>query len=868
MDIADIDDPKARLMTHDAVPARDPSAKDDSARDRRRAVLESILVSAVATCALGAGIVGMWIASELALRENYRHYLTGLAQAAAQQVDTSLHAAIREPGQLNGADYRKAVEPLRRLRAAVSDVEYVYTAVRDGSTVRFVLDAADPGDHDNDGVEDQAGVWEPYEDYDPAILTALGDGKTPGTPEASKEPYTDAWGSFISGWAPILDASGRQVGVVGVDVNARVYLARLEEARRWAMFGLVPAGLFILGLGMTFHFIRRRGLAAARLANTAAHRAEEATRVLAKEQERLQDSERKFRGLFELSPVGISLNDMATGRFLQANDALLGPTGYSREELESLTYWDITPLSYASQEAEQIESLKATGRYGPFEKEFIRKDGTRYPVLLSGMCLTDANNRSVIWSLVQDISQRKALELKLTQAARCDRLTGLANRALFMERLSHAITRVRNGRQALFAVLFLDFDHFKLLNDTLGHEAGDELLKQIAVRLRASLRSTDAMSNDADGNLIARFGGDEFVILINDLSTGADAPRVAERLLNSLAPIYTIHGREVHSSASIGIVTSEQCLESPEEVIRNADVAMYEAKRSGRACSAVFNEAMHTRLTRHVTIESGLRKALGTSQLSLAYQPIVELSTGRMASAEALLRWNHPVLGNISPAEFIPVAEESGLIIPIGEWVLQEACRQLAQWRRQDPARAPDTVSVNVSRAELALGRKLLERVRSTLAKTGIPAESLQLEVTEREVMRDPAATRNLMQELRSLGVRLAMDDFGTGASSLSCLRDYPFDTIKIDRSFVSDLATGSDELAVLHSTIMLVENLGMSSVAEGVEHASHVAVLQSLGCRFAQGYYLSRPVPPDALLTALDKTVLAHAAPEAELVS
>ncbi len=825
-------------------------------------------MSAIATCALGAGIAGMWITSQVTLRENYRHYLIGLAQAAAEQVDTSLHASIRDPDQLNGEDYRKVVEPLRRLRAAVNDVRYVYTAVLDGSTVRFVLDAADPGDHDHDGVEDQAGVWEVYEDYDPAILAALGNGKTPGTPDASKEPYTDAWGSFISGWAPILDAGGRQVGVVGVDVDASVYLSRMVDARKWALYGLVPAGLVILGLAIMFYFIRLRGLSAAHRATEAARSAEQATLVLAKEQERLQDSESKFRGLFELSPVGISLNDMATGRFLQANDALLGPTGYSREELESLTYWDITPIAYAAQEKEQIESLNQSGRYGPYEKEFIRKDGSRFPVLLSGMRMTDANNRIVIWSLVQDISQRKVMELKLTQAARCDRLTGLANRALFMERLHHAIARVRAKQQPLFAVLFLDFDHFKLLNDTLGHEAGDELLKRIAVRLRAALRSTDAMSDDTNGNLIARFGGDEFVILINDLAVGKDAPRVAERLLNSLAPAYTIHGREVHSSASIGIVTSEQCLESPEEVIRNADVAMYEAKRSGRACSAVFNEAMHTRLTRHVTIESGLRKALGTSQLSLAYQPIVELSTGRMASAEALLRWNHPVLGNISPAEFIPVAEESGLIIPIGEWVLQQACRQLAEWRRQDPERAPETVSVNVSRAELALGKKLLERVQATLERTGVPAESLQLEVTEREVMRDPTATRKLMQELRSLGVHLAMDDFGTGASSLSCLRDYPFDTIKIDRSFVSDLATGSDELAVLHSTIMLVENLGMSSVAEGVEHASHVAVLQSLGCRFAQGYYLSRPVHPDALLKALEKPALERAAQEAEPIT
>jgi diguanylate cyclase (GGDEF)-like protein len=498
--------------------------------------------------------------------------------------------------------------------------------------------------------------------------------------------------------------------------------------------------------------------------------------------------------------------------------------------------------------------MDTSGRYGPYEKEYVRKDGTRYPVLLSGMRMTDASGREVIWSIVQDISQRKAMERELTAAARRDRLTGLANRTLFMERLQWAIRRVRAGDGHRFAVLFLDFDHFKRVNDTLGHEAGDEMLQQVGERLRQALRASDAMSDEPDSNVVARFGGDEFIILLNDVRAGTDVGKVADRLLNFLTTAYTVGGREVHSTASVGIVTSDQCLESAEAVIRNADVAMYEAKRSGRACSVIFNEAMHTRLTRHVTIESSLRKALGTSQLSLVYQPILELDTGRMVSAEALLRWEHPQLGMICPSEFVPIAEESGLIIPLGDWVLQEACRALARWQVEAPDRAPATVSVNISRAELGLGQRLLDRVQAILEQAGLPASCLQLEVTEREVMRDPTASHALMLWLRQIGVRLGMDDFGTGTSSLACLRDYPFDIVKIDRSFVRDLGDRRDVMAVIEATIALVENLGMASVAEGVETASQLKILRSLGCRYAQGYYFRKPVPAELLLRESDE--------------
>ena len=687
--------------------------------NRRRASWEAAAVSATALVVVGAGIFGLWYTSSRTIRDNYHQYLIGLAQTAASMIDPVLQTTLRRPDQLNGPDYTRAVAPLRRMRARVADVHYIYTVARDHSEVHFVLDAAVPRLGAN-GVEDQSGVWEVYTERDPAMLLALGNGIGPGIAAATDEPYGDKWGTFMTGWAPIFDAAGGQIGAVGVDVDAHVYAARVAAAPTWALLGLSPAGILIAVLGVAYYRIRLRSLDDAEAAIAAEHR-------------------------------------------------------------------------------------------------------------------------------------RLAMEADMALAARQDRLTGLPNRAVFMEHLQKAVDRVRADEQPVFAVLFLDFDRFKFTNDTLGREAGDELLRQIAGRLRSTLRAADLLGSEMGCNLVGRFGGDEFLILMNDLKIPGDAAVVAERLLNSLTHLYTIHGSEVQSTASIGIVTSEQCQISAEEIVRNADVAMHVAKRSGGGCSVVFNEAMQTQLARHLAVETSLRKAIGSSELYLVFQPIVDLSSGQMVSAEALVRWNHPIMGPISPVEFIPIAEESHLIIAIGQWVLTETCRAMVEWRRADPDRAPKTVGVNISRAELALGSAFLEHLQSALERVGLPPTCLQLEVTEREVMRNPEASLELMRELRRMGVRLAMDDFGTGTSSLGILRDYPFDTIKIDRSFVKDLIPSRDVLAVTHATIALIENLGMMSLAEGVEEPAQVAVLQSLGCRYAQGYFFSRPVRAERLLDALE---------------
>lgn len=448
---------------------------------------------------------------------------------------------------------------------------------------------------------------------------------------------------------------------------------------------------------------------------------------------------------------------------------------------------------------------------------------------------------------VQSALRTQQLISELDRRATTDTLTGLANRSLFLDRLEQVILRSRRVEEYHYAVLFIDFDRFKLINDSLGHPVGDKLLVQIASRLRAAMRTIDSAKPMEAAPLPARFAGDEFVVLLDGMHTTDDAAGVADEVLNALAQPFNVDGAELFCTASIGVVTSTTPAQSSHQFLRDADTAMYEAKLAGRSRYAIFNESMRQRVQQRHRIETDLRQALSLGQFQVHYQPIVSFQDGRIHAYEALLRWTHPVHGNISPGEFIPVAEETGLIVPIGEWVLRQACHQFAAWQRDFPGNAPAAMCINLSRNQLMLG-DLTERVAAVIQETGIAPAALHLEVTESAVMRDADLARSILAKLNDLGVTLCMDDFGTGYSSLSCLHEFPFKVLKIDRSFVTNLTRGRDFAALVQAIVTLAGNLGMSVIAEGVETAEQVATLQALDCGFAQGYQFGRPAAPDAL--------------------
>ncbi|TVQ50273.1 MAG: EAL domain-containing response regulator [Gammaproteobacteria bacterium] len=447
---------------------------------------------------------------------------------------------------------------------------------------------------------------------------------------------------------------------------------------------------------------------------------------------------------------------------------------------------------------------------------------------------------------VQSVLERQRMMRELWTNARTDSLTGLPNRLLLQETLGRAIERAHHDPNYHFAVLFLDFDRFKMINDSLGHEIGDMLLQQIASRLRRNLRSEDAIVRDSQMTTLSRLGGDEFVILLGDIPDEDAAAAVATRLLNVLNRPYSLAGNTVNSTASIGVVCSDRVYRTADEMLRDADIAMYEAKARGKACHVVFDPCMHAAVVERHRIESDLRHAVGTDQIHLMYQPIFSIEDGGVIGMEALARWAHPELGPIPPDRFIPVAEETGLIIPLGEQVLHAACRQFQQWRRQHAGLK--YVSVNVSPAQLEIGG-FATLVRDIVIQHGMTPDELQLEVTESMIMSRPETAVTLLQELKALGIRLAMDDFGTGYSSLSCLHRFPFDVIKIDRSFVQELnGERSEFVALVHAIVNLAYNLGMECVAEGIETHEQVAVLLAVDCLYGQGYLLGRPAAADGV--------------------
>jgi diguanylate cyclase (GGDEF)-like protein/PAS domain S-box-containing protein len=456
---------------------------------------------------------------------------------------------------------------------------------------------------------------------------------------------------------------------------------------------------------------------------------------------------------------------------------------------------------------------------------------------------------SHIDGITSDITAQKEAEEKLIHDALYDTLTGLPNRNLFMERVKMAIDQSKRHAQRLFAVLFIDLDRFKLINDSLGHLSGDRLLVGIARRLEECLRHTDT---------VARLGGDEFTILLAEVERANDVTMVAERLIEKLSVPFEIEGHQIFTSASIGIVFGSTEYQAGAEMLRDADIAMYRAKDLGKSCYAIFDQKMYERTLNLLQLENDLRSGIDRREFILYYQPIVTLTTGRLTGFEVLLRWQHPQRGIVSPVDFISVAEDTGLIVPLGELVLEEACRQFRAWQQQYPFAHTLKVSVNLASQQIQQTNliPILDRI---LLETGLSGTSLKLEITEGTLLDRSDRILTTLKNIQKRGVELSIDDFGTGYSSLSYLHRFPIDTIKIDRSFIIGMTEDEENIEIVKTIITLAESLGMEAIAEGIETQAQVDALKQLGCQFGQGYFFAKPLDPQSAETLLKEAKTQH---------
>jgi diguanylate cyclase (GGDEF)-like protein/PAS domain S-box-containing protein len=467
------------------------------------------------------------------------------------------------------------------------------------------------------------------------------------------------------------------------------------------------------------------------------------------------------------------------------------------------------------------------------EHRMLHKDGTYRWVFSRGLVVRDTERRAV---------RMAGSQTDTTSGKVADPLTGLPNRVLFMDRLIRSIERLKHHPDSLFAVLFLDLDRFKMVNDRFGHGLGDQLLIAIARRLETGLRYSDTVARLGREHILARLGGDEFSILLDPIKDVSEATRVADRILQEFTAPFHLNDQEVYATASVGIALSATGYTRAEDLLRDADIAMYRAKSLGKARCEVFDTAMRDAIAARLQMETDLRGALERQEFLVNFQTIVCLKTGRVSGFEALVRWQHPTRGLVSPGEFIPTAEKAGLIVPIERFVLREACRQVKAWQDQFPMHPPITINVNCSSKQFKQP-DLVEEISQILRGTRLDAQSLKLEITESLILDNTESINSLLLQLRVLNIQLGMDDFGTGYSSLNYLRHLPIDFLKIDRSFVSRMESNKEDVEIIHTIVTLAHNLGLSVVAEGVETAEQVTLLKTLECEYGQGYFFSKPI-------------------------
>ncbi len=663
------------------------------------------------------------------------------------------------------------------------------------------------------------------------LKLAFDRGTTPGTPKSERQHLGYVTGQDQWGWT--LAAIGRLDAAAPIIARER---ARMEANKRddftVTVFTMLLASVIsLLGSILFYRWIDRRF-------RYYQHDIEERKRAL-------KESARELRlsaQVFEASNEAIAILDNRF-RIVSVNPALERISGYLQSDVVGRHCAEQLIGEPADGETwrNTVARLRST-RHWAGEAQLHRADGSRYPGWISLGAVTSDTGRATHFVVsISDISERKLTEQRLRHLAEYDALTGLPNRTLLLDRMSTALESARRNRKHL-GVLFIDLDRFKNINDSLGHAVGDGLLRQVASRLSAVVRATDTVS---------RLGGDEFVVLLTDLDTAGRAAAVASKILKALATPYEVSGHEMSITPSIGITVSPEDGDNRDLLLKNADAAMYYAKENGRNSYQFFTADLNDRAQTRLALENDMRRAVSREEFSLHFQPQFNLATGQLVGAEALLRWQHPERGMIPPDQFIPIAEETGLILPLGAWVLRHACSIAQQWR--DEGLQEVSIAVNIS--ALQVRRDILETtVLDALGNSGLPAHLLELEVTESALMSHPEEAASTLAAINTLGVKLAIDDFGTGYSSLAYLKRFKLDKLKIDRSFVRDLPDDPEDAHLTEAIIGIAHHMGMAVVAEGIETEAQAAFLSHLKCDLAQGYLYAKPLAPAAFRQLLLK--------------
>jgi diguanylate cyclase (GGDEF)-like protein/PAS domain S-box-containing protein len=650
-------------------------------------------------------------------------------------------------------------------------------------------------------------------------------------------------GDIIHGDAALFKGQALRVAV---DIPGGHWQLAGQPAKGWSTFSLLDSSLFVMAMGGTL-LLSIFALQVSRSHQLIRSRNAELWEEIAQRQNiqsSLAQSDDRFRALFERSPDPIWIVSQ-NGQVNLANAAALRTLGFDHESFLGTHVTDISPPLQpdGQRSADKAKALLAQAqREGALRFEWVHKraDDSVFPAEVT-LCVMQLAHEQVTYAIVRDISERHKAKQELVRLAHFDSVTGLPNRVLFKQLLTQAIERATHGAGSL-AVLVLDLDGFKLVNDSLGHAMGDLLLQQ------ASQRFSDAVR---PGDIVARLGGDEFAFILHDLARATDVDAVVQNLLQALHHSFDLEGTAALVTASVGIALYPQHAASAQALITQSDTAMYVAKEAGRNAYRFYQPQMTAAIKARVSLERALRHALACNEFEVWYQPKLDLTTGEINGAEALLRWHSAELGVVSPLDFIPLAERTGLIIPIGEWVLEHVCAQARRWR--ESGRFRQRIAINV--AVLQIERSdFMAQLRQALQRHDLPAEALEIEVTESLVMNHQEQTQSVLGQMQAMGLTVAVDDFGTGYSSLAYLKDLPINNLKIDRTFISDLPHGAAYIAITQAIINLGHSLGFTVTAEGIETAQQLAFLQEAGCDSGQGYLIGRPMPVSQFEAWLDR--------------